>query len=58
MYLALVFEISYSSRKIQKSVAWIIAAHFLGQAVNLGIPWLMPHLDTGGEVEERLDLIQ
>jgi hypothetical protein len=41
MYLALVFEISYSGRKIQKSVAWI-----------------MPHLDTGGEVEERLDLIQ
>jgi hypothetical protein len=24
MYLALVFEISYSGRKIQKSVAWII----------------------------------
>jgi hypothetical protein len=30
----------------------------MGQAVNLGIPWLMPYLDTGGEVEERLDLIQ
>src|SRR5258708_38550709 len=29
MYLALVFEISYSGRKIQKSVAWIIVAHFL-----------------------------
>src|ERR1700730_9407781 len=33
MYLALVFEISYSGRKIQKSVAWIIAPHFLEQAV-------------------------
>src|SRR5260370_16631442 len=34
MYLALVFEISYSGRKNQKSVAWIIAAIFLEAVVN------------------------
>jgi len=38
MYLALVFEISYSGRKNQKSVAWIIAAIFLEAVVNHFIP--------------------
>jgi hypothetical protein len=32
-------EISYSGRKNQKSVAWIIAAIFLEAVVNHFIPW-------------------